>query len=181
MRPLLVSALSLLAVGITHAAPVIPDPFISLYEDGTGTLAFTPCCSGPLPGVLAQDPGPGGLALALTFDLLGPPGLVAGDVILSDVGGVYDVIRFNPAGTPLGYPASAVYYAVAGGGLLANTGLPGANYANQFSASSTRGVTFIYFPTATQPGYVPGFTVLYSFGVNGVPEPGTFGLMLAAG
>src|SRR5262249_44302590 len=55
-----------------------------------------------LPGVLAFDPGPGGLASALTYSGLGnPPSLVAGDVLLSERGTGTpppDVSRFTPAG-----------------------------------------------------------------------------------
>src|SRR5690242_11119656 len=78
-------------------------PLITVDEKGNGSLLFPG--GGPIPtiGVLAPDPGPGGLPAALTYDLLGPPGLVAGDLILLEpgagVGTISDIIRFNPAGT----------------------------------------------------------------------------------
>src|SRR5712671_3785266 len=43
-----------------------------------------------------NDTGPGGLSNVLTYDLFNPPGLVAGDVLLTDNGFLLDVIRFNP-------------------------------------------------------------------------------------
>lgn len=53
--------------------------------------------------LLAFDPGPGGLASALTYSGLGnPPSLVAGDVLVFEPGignTLSDVIRFNPANT----------------------------------------------------------------------------------
>src|SRR5215469_4944873 len=63
-------------------------------------------CNGVLNGFLGpvaepcgfmNDPGPGGLGNVMTYDLLNPPGLVAGDVLLIDPPGfILDVIRFNP-------------------------------------------------------------------------------------
>src|SRR4029078_657674 len=103
------------------------NPLITLDENGHGTLLFPGGAPIPTIGVLAPDPGPGGLAAALTYNLLGPPGLVAGDLVLLDSGSnaVSDVIRFNPAGTGQnpGYPASVVFYSLTGEGALADTGL----------------------------------------------------------
>src|SRR5437016_11106851 len=52
----------------------------------------------PLPCNFQNDPGPGGLPGVMTYSLLNPPGLVAGDLLLFDPveGLVLDVIRFNP-------------------------------------------------------------------------------------
>ena len=36
-------------------------------------------------GIVAADPGPTGLPSALTYNLLGPPGLVAGDLLINDL------------------------------------------------------------------------------------------------
>src|SRR5438270_7533909 len=74
-------------------------PTIAVDENGNGTLGFVGGPSGiPLPGTLAPDPGPGGQSAALTYNLLGPPSLVAGDVMLFDVSlSLSEVIRFNPA------------------------------------------------------------------------------------
>ena len=153
------------------------NPLITLDENGNGTLLFP----GGLPitttGVLANDPGPGGLPAALTYNLLGPPGLVAGDVLLFDPGSILsDIIRFNPAGTGgNGYPASVVFYSGDSLGSLGDTGFPNALYTNTLSLLETPGGT-IYTPTANQPGFVPGFSVPYdliSDSPRGVPEPST--------
>jgi hypothetical protein len=96
-----------------------PCPLITVDENGNGTLDFSAgggCASGTVAttaGALAPDPGPGGLGSVLTYSLLGPPSLVAGDVLLTDAdfGGAFlDVIRFNPAGTSPGNAASLLFY-----------------------------------------------------------------------
>src|SRR5678815_5274816 len=103
---------SLLLTGTTLFAQ--NNPLITLREDGVGFLDFPQNSTILLSGVLRSDPGPGGLASALTFDLLGPPSLVAGDLKVSDPGSglLSDVIRFNPATTVGGVPfgASVVFY-----------------------------------------------------------------------
>jgi hypothetical protein len=160
------------------------EPTITVDELGVGTIQFTGGLPAPLPGVLAPDPGPGGLTSALTYNLLGPPSLVAGDVILVEPGGVgliTDILRFNPAGTGgnPAYPASLVFYSDVfdGRNSLADTGFPTASYANTASFIETGlegGMSgFLYTPTANQPGFVPGFTVTYNFVSDpaAVPEP----------
>jgi hypothetical protein len=129
----------LVANGRQVHAQAANNPIISVDERGIGSLQFP---GGPqinLPGVLAPDPGPGGLPAALTFNLLGPPGLVAGDVLLleSVSGGLLsDIIRFNPAGTGNpAYPASLVFYSDNSdpNPFLADTGFPAALYTNTVS------------------------------------------------
>ena len=103
-----------------------PCPTITVDENGNGTLDFTTgggcgAAAIPIKGVLAPDPGPGGLPAVLTYNLLGPPSLVAGDVLLTDAdlgGAVLDVVRFNPAGTGgnPAYQASLVFYSDNAGG-----------------------------------------------------------------
>jgi hypothetical protein len=157
------------------------DPLIIANENGVGTLQFTGGPVIPLPGVLAPDPGPGGLALALTYNLLGPPALVAGDVIVMDPGGliISDIIRFNPAGTGTpAYPASFVFYSLLGGGALADTGLPTGRYTNTVTIFEAPTGMITYTPTANQPGFVPGFAVSYAFNSSPeVPEPATMFLL----
>src|SRR5438128_5722723 len=89
-------------------------------ENGVGTLVFSQGASLPMPGVLQSDPGPGGLPLALTYDLLGPPSLVVGDVVLLETAGTTvtsDIISFNPAATGgPAYRASLVFYSDAAEG-----------------------------------------------------------------
>jgi hypothetical protein len=150
-------------------------PLITVDENGAGTLLFPGVAPIPTVGVLAPDPGPGGLALALTYNLLGPPGLVAGDVLLLRPGTavVSDVIRFNPAGTGSpGYPASLVFYSDADhSGVLADTGFPTAFHANVIVRSDDAS---FYTPNDSQPGFVPGgFQVTYQFmsETSPVPEP----------
>lgn len=77
--------IALLALGLAgsvSAAAILPVDII-VNENGNGTIQ-----SILLPGVMEADPGPGGLASALTYNLLGPPSLVAGDGVdaLADTG-----------------------------------------------------------------------------------------------
>jgi hypothetical protein len=159
------------------------NPVITVNELGVGSLLFAGMPAAPLAGVLQADPGPGGNILALTYNLLGPPGLVAGDLFLTrSGGGISDVIRFNPAGTSAGYSASLVFYSdPAGGSAFADRLFPTSNYANIFSrleyvAPGADGVT--YTPTSTQPGFVPGFGVTYVLQseITTTPEPASCAL-----
>lgn len=182
-----VSRLSLAtALAIGAAAPVLAqgnNPRIVLRETGVGSIQFPGGPLGPLPGVLAPDPGPSGLASALTFNLLGPPSLVAGDLFLMEGTFLSDVIRFNPSGTgsPT-YRASAVFYSAIGGppGDLADTGFPSGFYSNTFTlAEGPTGAT--YTPAPGQPGYVAGFSVTYQMeSLAAVPEPSSV-VLLATG
>src|SRR5262245_38524641 len=101
------------ALGLVLAPPLASSagatPVIYIDEFGTGFLDFG---GGLIPttGVLQPDPGPGGLASVLTYNLLGPPALIAGDVLLSDSGAIQDVLRFNPARTGrVGLPALVLF------------------------------------------------------------------------
>ena len=50
-----------------------------------------------MPFALQNDPGPGGLPNLLTYSMLNPPGLTAGDVLILEPGdGLGDIVRFNP-------------------------------------------------------------------------------------
>src|SRR5262249_35797260 len=71
---------------------------ITVDETGKGTFTNTSGFFSPLPSARFAEPGPGGLAKALTYGLLNPPGLVAGDLVLlePDAVTVSDLIRFNP-------------------------------------------------------------------------------------
>ena len=167
-----------------------PCPTITVDENGNGTLDFR--CSAraavPMPGVLAPDPGPGGLPAVLTYNLLGPPSLVAGDVLLTDAdlgGAVLDVVRFNPAGTGgnPAYQASLVFYSDNAGGFdaLGDTpSPPGAFYANtvriaEVGTETNNGAT--YTPSSGQPGFVAGFNVSYNLISDAaVPEPNSIAL-----
>jgi hypothetical protein len=164
------------------SSQLLADPVITVDENGSGTLDFTGSGGPKLPlvGVLAPDPGPGGLPAALTYNLLGPPALVAGDVFLIEsVGsGISDVIRFNPANPVSRYPASLVFYSDAVPvDALADLGFPTAAYSNQKQLIE-QGVEgndgfFGYTPGPADPGYVPGFAVTYNFisDAGSTPEP----------
>jgi hypothetical protein len=125
--------------------------------------------------VPAPDPGPGGLLNALTFNLLGPPGLVAGDLLINEFGSstLSDILRFNPAGSSPGYPASVVLYSLPGGGELADTGFPTFQYATTFTTSENAAGVVTYTPTESQPGYIPGFGATYVVTSSPIPEPTT--------
>ena len=168
-------------------SPAVAGPIIIVDEFGNGTIDFGTGLVN-MPGVMQADPGPGGLNSALTYNLQGPPSLVAGDVWLIEPGpgANSDLIRFNPAipGTP--YPASLLFYSDNSDGAdgPADTGFPTALYTNVLSipevgSEGANGAS--YTPTANQPGYVDGFTVTYQFiSDSDVPEPSTV-LLLVSG
>ena len=167
--------------GATLLAQTSDNPDIRLFENGQGTLQFPGGPATPLPGVLAPDPGPGGQPAALTFNLLGPPALIAGDLFLTELSGISDLIRFNPAGTGdnPAYPASVVFYSlVDGDGALADVTFPTALYTNTFSLAENLSGATVYTPTANQPGFVPGFGVTY-FITSNVPDSGTSIVLLS--
>jgi len=162
------------------------NPLITVNENGVGSLLFPAGSPIPTTGVLAADPGPGGQASALTYNLLGPPSLVAGDIIILDnVGGpVSDLIRFNPAGTAASYPASLVFYSTDAGGALADTGTPSSLYTNTLTLLEGPGGATFYTPTAGQPGFIAGFSTTYDFisdTVAATPEPGAVALVGSMG
>ena len=161
------------------------------FTNTTGFLSALPCAQ-------QQDPGPGGLANAVTYGLLGPPGLVAGDlIILESVGSLVgsDLIRFNPNELIAGTTGALVFYSdiAEGGDSLADLGNPTSLYTNNLSVVEVgpEGVNgFSYTPTAGQPGFIGGAAgpvtyVIQSDVAAPVPEPGTvllavpaFGLIL---
>src|SRR2546430_2034898 len=57
---------------------------VEVDENCNGTLTNTAGFFSPLACTFAQDPGPGGLAGVMTYNLQNPPGLVAGDLFLFD-------------------------------------------------------------------------------------------------
>jgi hypothetical protein len=157
-------------------------------EDGNGTI-LGGLGLVPLPSGFEADPGPGGLASALTYGLDNPPGLIAGDVfLLEGLGGpISDVIRFNPQQTcPGGSVGCLVFYSdnLDGVDALADTGFPTANYLNTITLVELAGGT-IYTPTVGQPGFVAGAGlpvtyVLISDVEASVPEPASIILLTTA-
>jgi hypothetical protein len=187
-RTLLIVVFSLTFAGSTLAQG--NDPFIFANEHGVGSLTFFGLPTLNMPGIMAADPGPGGLPSALTYNLLGPPALVAGDLFVQELIGstlhLSDVIRFNPDGTSPGYTASFVFYSEFATGIAApaDTGFPTSFYANTFTVLEIDQEVF-YIPNAGQTGYVPGFSATYHFVSDdtqgsAVPEPATASLVVIA-
>lgn len=184
IRATLAGLALLLTVGQRAWADPIPVT-ISVDEHGNSLFDSPILGTATSPGVLAADPGPGGLAAALTYNLLGPPSLVLGDVLLIEPGSgnISDVLRFNPANSATGYPASLVFYSDNSDGIdaLADTGLPTNFYTNlvripEVGPEGLNGA--IYTPTANQPGFIDGYAVTYRFVSDGaIPEPGSLVLM----
>jgi len=159
---------------------------ITVDENGHGTLTNSSSYFANLPFAMLPDPGPGGLASVLTYDLLSPPGLVAGDVLLHEggIGGpVLDVIRFNPTGGTTGNGGLDFYSDnLDGFDSLADTfGPPGGYYPNVIDLIEvgSEGANYAYYtPLAGQPGFVTGAAgpVHYLF-FSDVPEPGSMMLL----
>jgi hypothetical protein len=159
-------------------------PLITVDENGHGRLDFSQCGGGvtAMPGVLRNDPGPGGLNDVLTYNLLGPPSLTAGDLGIFDASGLFsDVVRFNDyntGGVP-GYPASLLFYSdpVAGtfDSLADIFSPPTSFYPNALGlleVSNNNVSSVLYTPAFGEPGYVPGFSVTYDI-ISDTPEPST--------
>jgi hypothetical protein len=139
---------------------------LTVDENGHGTFTNTNGFFSPLPFALVPDPGPGGLPVTLTYDLLNPPGLTPGDVLLFDAECGFtcflDVVRFNPVSFT-GGTGSLVFYSdnIDGFDSIADTPSPPlAFYANTIGINE---VTFpngvegaVYTPIAGQPGFVAG-------------------------
>src|SRR3954451_18000613 len=171
----LIVAASLLAGTNTRLAQAAI--IVSVDENAHGTLVNNDTgFTGNLPAALLPDPGPGGLPSALTYGLLNPPGLVAGDLILLEVpvGTISDIIRFNPNQNG----GSLVFYSdnFDGADALADTGFPSAIFTSNHAVievgpEGANGVT--YTPPAGQPGFVTGAgsPVTYVITSDAVPEP----------
>ena len=181
MRKLIFLAPLLLAMtALAHA-----DSFsvsITVDEQGYGTFTNTNGFNSTLSSSLKADPGPGGLSSVLTYDLLNPPGLVSGDVLLLEPGSFFflDVVRFNASN------GSLVFYSDNIGGFdsLGDTpSPPSLFYANRILINEIgpEGNNFaIYTPTAGQPGFVAGAAgpVTYTLISDApVPEPSTVALL----
>jgi hypothetical protein len=179
MRKLLFLAPILLSI----TALAYADTFsvsITVDEQGHGTLTNTNGFNSTLSSSLKADPGPGGLSSVLTYDLLHPPGLVSGDVLMLEPGSLVllDVVRFNASN------GSLVFYSDNIGGFdsLGDTfGPPSMFYRNTITINEIgpEGNNFaIYTPIAGQPGFVAGADgpVTYTLISDAVPEPSSLAL-----
>jgi hypothetical protein len=177
---------SLLGVALAFVGSGAADAVsITVDENGHGTLINDLGGVFSLPFSLQNDPGPGGLNNVLTYSLLSPPALTAGDVLIIEPGdGLQDVVRFNPNEVCSGGTGCLVFYSDNIGGIdaLADTpSPPGAFYANTITITETGTETnnsAIYTPIAGQPGFVPGFVVTYTLISDvSVPEPASLALL----
>ena len=160
---------------------------ITVDENCNGLLTNTVGGRAVLPCGFQNDPGPGGLAGVMTYSLLSPPGVTAGDVLLFDGDVFLDVIRFNPSERCVdGTLGCLVFYSdnIDGFDDGADTvGPPGAFYANRINLPEVGLEGFdgaIYTPLPGQPGFVAGAggPVTYTFISDGpVPEPATLALL----
>jgi hypothetical protein len=183
---------ALLSFGITRPASAQFAITINVDEKGNGTLTNTNGFFSPLPAALLPDPGPGGLPAALTYGLLNPPGLVAGDLLMVEPGlngQISDIIRFNPQQNG----GSLVFYSdtADGSDSLADVGFPTALYTNTstFVEVGPEGANGLaYTPTAGQPGFVAGAAGPVTYDITSdaevntvVPEPGSLALLASGG
>jgi hypothetical protein len=160
-----------------RAVPSLPT--FSFHENGNGQLELPLLFGGgviPLPGTLTSDPGPGGLASALTFTahpLVNP--FPEGDVVLLDASGhVSDILRFNPATTSSsGLTQLIFFYSNDHGGLLADTGLPSGMYDNTVTIQESHSSPTTYTPTAGQPGFSTDSPLGDSFRIFSTPDTGS--------
>ena len=145
-----------------------------------GSFAFDEFGNGAFgPGVLAPDPGPGGLPSVMTYHL--PFAGVPGDVLLhdADVAGnpFLDVLRFNGNGTLLFYSDN-----VDGADSPADTpSPPSALYPNQVNLQEVgpegnNGV--FYTPGPNDPGFDPSQPTYHFISDGVVPEPGVATLLI---
>ena len=159
---------------------------ISADENGHARLTNTNGFNSALPCDLRQDQGPGGLPNALTCDMLNPPALTAGDLLVLELDQglrVGDIIRFNPGEIGAGGGAGVfVFYSLATSiDALADTLTgPSALYQNLARVIEDPLGNITYTPTTGMPGFVAGAggPVTYTFtSTEAVPEPATMALL----
>ena len=156
-------------------------------ENGNGSFTNTNGFFGTLGSALQNDPGPGGLNNVLTYSLLNPPGLTAGDVLITDDGLIMDIVRFNPSERCVdGSLGCLVFYSdnVDGFDALADTsGPPLLFYPNTITIpeiGSDSDNRALYTPIAGEPGFVAGASgpvhyVLISD--VAIPEPASLAIL----
>jgi hypothetical protein len=162
-----------------HAFGQAPAPItITVDENGNGSINST-----PITGALAADPGPGGAASALTYNLGILPNFVVGDVTLAEppTGGLSDLIRFNKN---VDNSVTLVFYSDKGDGvdsLADNAGFPTSMYTNVAPIGEVGPEAgpngAVYVPTAGQPGSNGSTVMTYNILSDpGVPEPASLAL-----
>jgi hypothetical protein len=176
-RPYVLAGLALAAWLVTAGGPAHAQFSITITvnENGQGTFTNTNGFFSPLPAALLPDPGPGGLPAALTYGLLNPPGLVAGDLFVSEPGMpglISDVIRFNPQQNG----GSLVFYSdnFDGAPSLADTGPPlGTSlFTTAVEVGPEAGPNgFSYTPTAGLPGFIAGAAGPVTYVIQSDPAP----------
>ena len=126
----------------------------------------------------------GGLPSVLTYSMLNPPGLTAGDVLILEPGdGLGDVVRFNPGERCTdGSLGCLVFYSEAPPfDSLADTPTPPfPPYANTITLTENATGQVIYTPVVGQPGFVAGAAapVVYDLVSDvPVPEPASLALL----
>ena len=173
--------LALLAISATTqiASAQVFSVQVTADERCNGLLTNTSGFSQALACSFTSDPGPGGLPSAMYYAMINPPGLILGDIVLTEDGVDGDLIRFNPTLSGGGF----FFYSILGGGAPADTGLPSGFNTNllRFAETDIGGgrMGLIYTPTADQPGFVTGAAglVTYNFVSDDVPEPATIGFV----
>lgn len=199
MKKTLLAVLGSLSLAL-HASALIT---LTVDERGNGDWDGSPLFPA---ATLSPDPGPGGLASALTFYMgnANPPfgqtigTATTGDLLVLAPGSstLLELIRFRPGSIfPVPSPSAFVWYSAPGPVpfSLADTGFPSAQNANRsilLDPGYSSGLRIIqYTPTPGQPGFVndlanPGNALVkYQF-LSQVPEPataalaGTFALLL---
>jgi len=153
---LLLSASSIALAGPYTVSPgdlVAGNIVLTVDENGHGTLnGFLG--PQPLPFALQNDPGPGGLPSVLTYSMLDPPGLTAGDVLILEPGdGLGDVVRFNPGESCTdGSLGCLVFYSEAPpfDSLADTPSPPGAFYANTITLTENATGQVKYTPVPGQ-------------------------------
>ncbi len=171
-------ALTVALVAEAHAG-ALPVQSVSLDEAGNGSITFNNNATFALPSSMAADPGPGGRASALTYFL--SFSVTAGDLFLTDASGISDVIRFNV--NPNTFVTSLVFYSLAGGSALADTGFPSAFYANRFTLPENLFGATSYTPGPGQPGFIGGNSIPATYFITSpaaVPEGSSSICLLAA-
>lgn len=167
------------------SAPAFADFSVAINfdENCNGHFSNSAGFNSALPCSMIADPGPGGQSSVMFYNLLNPPGLVTGDVLILDSGNVVsDVLRFDPNIQQASGTGGVFVYSLAGEGSQADIGLPTAFYTNVFTTFEVNG-GIVYTPTAGMPGFVTGAggPVTYTFVSDSqVPEPSSM-LLLGSG